>query len=69
MDFADFQKMVDPRKITEAYFGTLGSFSGIPFGAFGSFGQYSAKSFFDPGNYYNAGGYYDAKTFVRSALK
>jgi len=68
MDFADIQKLFDPRKIIEAHFGELGGLFGKPFGAFGSFGEYSPKKYFDSGDYYNAGGFYDAKSILREAL-
>lgn len=68
MDFADIQKMFDPKKIVEAQFGQLGGLFGTPFGIAGSFAEYSPKKYFDSDSYYNAEGYYDAKSVLREAL-
>lgn len=69
MDFADIQKMFDPRKILEAHSGALGGLFGSPFGMFGDYAQYSPKKFFDQGDYYNVEGYFDAKSILREATR
>lgn len=67
--FRDLQKALDPKKILEAYFGRLGGLFGSPFGAFGSFAEYSPKKYFDTGDYYNAAGFFDAKSILREATR
>lgn len=70
LNFQDIQKANDPRKIAEAFFGSLGKIYGQPFGIMGDFAQFSPKSYFNLDSYYNTAGafklsdYYNAGNYI-----
>lgn len=65
MNFEDIKRATDPRKILEAYSGELGSIYGLTQGAFGLFGEFSPKTFFNMSDYYDTAGQFSVKDFYQ----
>lgn len=63
MSFRDIQKANDPRKITEAFFGQLGSIFGNPMATFGELSQFSPKQYFNLSDFYDTAGQFTMKDY------
>lgn len=68
MRYQDILKAFDPRKILEAYSGTLGTMYGSPFGSFGEMSQFNPKSYFNTQSFFNANDYFDGQSIVRNSI-